>query len=83
MTRVRIELQPSVGDLRFCIGGGGLQEGGDLRREQAAVLVAALVRFALDVQDDPAGLRIAIGRAIALHRQRIGLRAGRLLGSRG
>ena len=40
------------------------------------MLVAPLVGLALDVQHDPAGLRIAIAGAVPLHRGRVGL--GRL-----
>src|SRR5205085_349127 len=47
--------------------------GEDLRGEEPAVLVAALVRLALDVQHDPAGLRVAVGGAVALHRARVRL----------
>ena len=61
-----------AGRLGAAIGGEGLDEPGDLGGHQAAVLVAALVRFALDVQHDPAGLRIAIARAEALDRGRVG-----------
>src|SRR5262249_1293456 len=53
--------------------------GGDLRGEQAAVLIPTLVRFALDVQNDPARLRVAVCRAVALHRVGVGLE---VLGSR-
>ncbi len=45
---------------------------GDLSRQQLAVLIAALVRLAFDVQHDPAGLRIAIRRPMTYHRCRIG-----------
>ncbi len=34
---------------------------------EPAMLIAAFVGLTFDVQNDPAGLRIAIGRAIALH----------------
>ena len=45
---------------------------GDFRGQQPAVLHAALVRFALDVQDDPAGLRIAVALAVTLHGRGVG-----------
>ena len=52
----------------------------DLRRQEPAVLHAALIRLALDVQNDPAGLRIAVGGAVALHRAGIGLEVRRRAG---
>ena len=69
--------RPSRGRLGALHGGEAAHVGGDLRSQQPAVLVAALVGLALDVQHDPAGLRIAIGRAVALHRIRVGLKVGR------
>ncbi len=54
--------------------------GRDLRRQEPAVLHAALVRLALDVQDDPAGLRVAVGGAVALHRGGVGLEVRRRRG---
>ena len=59
-------------------------EPGDLGRHQPAVLVAPLVGLALDVQDDPAGLRVAITRPITAHRGRVGperVRAGTRVGT--
>ena len=56
------------------LGGQGLEVVGDLRRHQPAVLVAPLVGFTFDVQDDPAGLRVAVGRAIPADRGRVGPR---------
>ncbi len=53
---------------------------GDLAREQVAMLIAALVGLALDVQDDPAGLRVAIGGAESLDRRRVGREIGDDLG---
>ena len=72
----RVCFQPSAGALGAEHGGEAAQIAGDLRSQQSAMLIAALVRFAFDVQDDPAGLRKAIGRAIALHRRGIGLIVG-------
>src|SRR5262249_37028003 len=53
----------------------------DLVRHQPAMLKAAFIRLAFDVQHDPAGLRKAIRRPVALHRRRIRLevRARRIL----
>ena len=63
---------PAVGRRLGTLHGG---ETADVRRrspgQQPAMLHAAFIRLALDVQDDPAGLRIAIGRAVTLHRMRV------------
>src|SRR5262249_52665061 len=40
--------------------------------EQPAVLHPPLIGLALDVQDDPAGLRVAVAGAVALNRARVG-----------
>ena len=58
----RRSCQASAGALRAAIPGDLADEPGDLGRHQPAVLVAPLVRLSLDVQDDPAGLRVAITR---------------------
>ena len=41
------------------------------------MLVAAVVRLPLDVQDDPARLRVAVSRALTLDRLRVGLEQAR------
>ena len=47
------------------------------------MLIAALVRLAFDVQNDPAGLRIAIALFESLHGERIRLKqTRRILGER-
>ena len=66
-----------VGRLRALNGREAAQVAEDFRRQEPAVLVAALVRLALDVQHDPAGLWIAVCRAVPLHRFRIGAEVGR------
>src|SRR5262249_26155619 len=48
------------------LGGEGLDLLGDLGGHQPAVLVAAFVWFALDVQDNPPGLGVAVARTVAL-----------------
>ena len=53
------------------------------RGRGAAVLVAALVGLALDVEDDPAGLRIAVGWAVALHSGWTGAPRARCVGGLG
>ena len=52
--------------LRAEVGGAALQVFGNLARHQVAVLVAALVGLAFDVQIDPPGGRIAVGGAEGL-----------------
>src|SRR5437899_437026 len=49
----------------------------DVRRHELAVLIAAIIRLAFDVQHDPSRLRIAVSRAVVLHRFRIGLEVAR------
>ncbi len=53
-------------------GGETTQDRRDFVAQQSAMLVAALIGFAFDVQNDPARLGIAISRSIALHRRGIG-----------
>ena len=60
------------GPLRAPLDGEGLEEVGDLGGHQPAVLVSAVVGLALDVEDDPAGLGIAVGRPEAADRRRVG-----------
>ncbi len=58
--------RPGVdGGLIASFRGEGVDVIGDLGREQAAVLVAAIIRLAFDVDDDPAGAGITIGRTVA------------------
>src|SRR5205823_8835819 len=54
------QLPSLAGRLRTLRGGVAANVAGDLRRQEPAMLHAALIRFAFDVQDDPASLRIAI-----------------------
>ena len=61
-----------LGVLVAASGGEGVDVIGNLGRHQLAVLIAAIVGIALDVQHGPAGLGIAIGRPVALHRRGIG-----------
>src|SRR5262249_17129506 len=56
-----------------------LDEIGDLGRHQASVLIAALVWLALNVQYNPARLRIAIARAVPLYRAWVGLKGRSIL----
>src|SRR5262249_20814608 len=49
----------------------GLQIAGDLLGQQPPVLIPAVVRLALDVQNNPAGLRVAIPWPMPLHSERI------------
>ena len=66
------QVLPGVGGgLGAAIPGDLADEPGDLGRHQPAVLVAPLVRLSLDVQHDPAGLRVAITRPEPLHRGRV------------
>ena len=51
----------------------GLDEPVDLRRHEPAMLVSPLIGLSLDVQHDPACLRIAIACSKALHRDRVGM----------
>src|SRR5262249_59214419 len=69
-----------VGRFGALDGGKATEVAKDFRRHQSAVLIAALVRLPLDVQHDPAGLRIAVSGSVPLHRFRIGLKQRRLGG---
>ena len=74
------------GGLGAAIPGDLADEPGDLGRHQPAVLVTPLVRLSLDVQDDPAGLRVAITGTKPLHGGRVGpewFRAGTRVGTAG
>ena len=62
--------QASAGALGLALGGEHRDVVGDLGGEQPAVLIAAVVGIALDVEHDPAGLRVAIGRAVSLDGRR-------------
>jgi hypothetical protein len=53
------------------VGGVAAQLGLDLRSEQLAVLHAALVGFALDVDDDPTGLVVAVALLEPRHGERV------------
>ena len=75
LTSVRMSCQASLGALATAARRPGFDEVDDLGRQQPAVLIAALVGRALDVQDDPARLRIAVRRAVANDRRRIGSKA--------
>ncbi len=69
----RADLIPvALGVLLAALDGEGVEVVDDLGREQLAMLISALIRLALDVEDDPAVLGVAVPLAGPLHAGGVG-----------